>query len=74
MNRRADRLNPYQKINEMATTIEGIKFYTVKEVAEALGVTAQTVRSYIREGKLQGKRIGRPILITENALKDFLEA
>ena len=58
----------------MATIIEGIKFYTVQEVAEALNVTPQTVRSWIKRGRLQGKRIGRPILITDSNLKDFLEA
>ena len=53
----------------MATEIEGIKFYTIPETAEALNVTPQTVRAYIKQGKLKGQRIGRPILITENNLK-----
>ena len=50
----------------MAKIIEGIKFYTVPEVAEVLQVTPQTVRAYIKQGRLKGQRIGRPILITEN--------
>lgn len=58
----------------MATEIEGIKFYTISEAAEVLNVTPQTVRAYIKQGKLKGKRIGRPILITENNLKEFLKA
>jgi len=58
----------------MATEIEGIKFYTIPETAEALNVTPQTVRAYIKKGKLKSKRIGRPILITENNLKEFLKA
>lgn len=58
----------------MATEIEGIKFYTIPEIAEALNVTPQTVRAYIKRGKLKGQRIGRPILITENNLKEFLKA
>ena len=57
----------------MATIIEGIKFYTIPETAEALNVTPQTVRAYIKQGKLKGQRIGRPILITENNLKEFLQ-
>ena len=57
----------------MATEIEGIKFYTIPETAEALNVTPQTVRAYIKQGKLKSKRIGRPILITENNLKEFLQ-
>ena len=58
----------------MATEIEGIKFYTIQETAETLGVTAQTVRAYLKQGRLKGKRIGRPILITESNLKEFLQA
>lgn len=57
----------------MATEIEGIKFYTIPETAEALKVTPQTVRAYIKQGKLKGQRIGRPILITENNLKEYLK-
>ena len=57
----------------MPTVIEGIKFYRIPEVAEALQTTPQTVRKYIKQGKLKAKRIGRPILITENNLREFLE-
>jgi excisionase family DNA binding protein len=52
--------------------IEGIKLFTVTETAETLGITPQTVRAYIKQGKLKGQRIGRPILITENSIKQFL--
>ena len=58
----------------MATVIEGIKFYTIPETAQALRVTPQTVRAFIKQGKLKGQRIGRPILITESNLKEFLQA
>lgn len=57
----------------MPTIIEGIKFYTIPEIAEALQVTPQTIRTYIKQGRLKAQRIGRPILITENNLKDFLK-
>ena len=55
------------------TKIQGITFYTVIEIAQLLDITPQTVRTYIKEGKLKGKRIGRPILITEESLSAFLE-
>ena len=58
----------------MGTVIEGIKFYTIPETAQALNVTPQTVRAYIKQGKLKGVRVGRPILITENNLRTFLKA
>jgi len=40
---------------------------------DGYGVTTQTVRAYIKKGKLRSQRIGRPILITENNLKEFLQ-
>jgi excisionase family DNA binding protein len=57
----------------MSTIIEGIKFYTIPETAEALNVTPQTIRAYIKQGKIKSQRIGRPILITETNLKEFLK-
>jgi len=57
----------------MPTTIEGIKFYRIPEIAQALQVTPQTVRAYIKQGKIKAKRIGRYILITERNLMEFLE-
>ena len=57
----------------MPTVIQGITFYRIPEVAEALQITHQTVRTYIREGKLKGHRIGRPILITEEDLREFVK-
>lgn len=57
----------------MPTIIEGIKFYTIPEVATALKISPQTARTYIKAGKIKSQRIGRPILVTENNLKDFLQ-
>ena len=53
--------------------IANIDFLTVQETAKALGVTPQTVRAYIKQGRIKSQRIGRPILITENNLKEFLK-
>jgi len=58
----------------MATVIEGIKFYTIQEAAKALRVTPQTIRAWIKQGRIKSQRIGRPILITESNLREFLQA
>lgn len=52
--------------------VEGINLYTIPEAAELLGVTAQTVRRYIKEGALKAQRVGRPYLISGEALKRFV--
>jgi excisionase family DNA binding protein len=56
----------------MSTEIEGIKFYTIAELSAILNVTPQTIRRYIKQGKLKGQRIGRPTLVTERSLRNFL--
>ena len=58
----------------MATVIEGIKFYTIQETATALKVTPQTIRAYIKRGRIKSQRIGRPILIKEDNLREFIQA
>lgn len=57
----------------MPTKIEGIQFYTIPEVAQALQVTPQTIRAYIKKGRLKSTRIGRPILVTEKNIRTFLK-
>lgn len=52
--------------------VEGVTLYTILEAAKVLGVTPQTVRLYIKEGRLPAKRIGRPYLISGDALKRFV--
>ena len=57
----------------MAMEVEGIKFYTIHEIADRLKVTPQTIRAYIKKGRLKGIRIGRPLYVTEKNLLEFLE-
>lgn len=57
----------------MPTVIEGIKLYTIPEVAIAFKVCPRTIRLWLKAGKLKGQRIGRPIFITEKNMRDFLK-
>jgi excisionase family DNA binding protein len=57
----------------MAIDIQDTTYYTLQEIAQALYVTPQTVRTYIKQERLKGLRIGRPILITESNLGEFLQ-
>jgi len=56
----------------MPKTIQGITLYTIPEAAEELGVSNNTVRNYLRSGKLHGTRIGRPIFITDKDIKKLV--
>lgn len=55
----------------MPTAIEGINYYTIQEAAKALQVTPQTVRAYIKQGKIKDYKIVKPLLIAEDSLKIF---
>lgn len=54
---------------------DDMNYFTVKEIAELLSVSEETVRRWIREGKLDAERgAGRQgSKVDEKALKDFLE-
>ena len=50
----------------MSEDLEG--YVTVPEAAKALGRSAEQVRRYLREGKLEGRRIGSQWFIREPAV------
>jgi excisionase family DNA binding protein len=50
-----------------------MKFYTIPEVAEFLGVTPATVYAIHRRGDLAFVKIGRLNRITETALLQFID-
>ena len=46
--------------------------YTVPELATKLHVRQRTARRYLREGRLQARKVARRWLITEESLRRFL--
>ena len=49
------------------------KYLTVTEVAELLKVHPETVRNYLKKGKIQGIKLDREWRISEDALSQFLK-
>jgi excisionase family DNA binding protein len=49
-----------------------IRFFTIAEVAERLGVSTRTVRRWIKVGDLVAYRISGVLRITESDLRAFL--
>ena len=58
----------------MPIQIEGQKIYSLTELEKTLSVTKKTLRTYIREGKLRARKVGREQFVTEQSLVNFLEA
>ena len=51
-----------------------MKIYDLQEVCEILKMNIQTIRIYIKEGKLKASKVGRKYVITEEDFKSFLES
>ena len=51
---------------------EPAELLTTKEVAKIIGVIPRRVLQYIKEGRLEANKIGRPWFIRRSALDKFL--
>lgn len=47
--------------------------YSVREVADALGVHPETIRRLIHDGRLDAVRVGRSLRVAPASLDGFLE-
>ena len=57
---------------DMGKLPDELKIYTLKNVAEILGVSERTVHRYIKEGRLEAMKMGQ-WRISQKAISDFLE-
>lgn len=58
----------------MTKNIGNIKLFDLDQIAEMLGVTKVTLRSYIKNGKLKGRKVGIRWYVTEEHLNNFLHS
>ena len=49
------------------------KFYLVEDLVDILPLSKQTIRIYIRIGKLPGRRIGKFYYVSQASLREFLK-
>lgn len=57
---------PAVKIGEM-------ELYDVKELSKLLDVQEKTIRKYLKEGSLQGRKLGRKWYVTADSLKAYFQ-
>ena len=50
-----------------------MKLYEVEELAEMLNVGEPTIRRYLREGRLKGKKLAKRWYVSEENLKDYFQ-
>jgi len=57
----------------MPKVVGGLTLFDIKELSQEIGITEVTLRKYLREGKIRGKKIGTKWFVTEEALKEYFE-
>ncbi len=50
-----------------------MKYLSSEQIAESLNVSAQSVRAWLRKGKLKGVKVGRLWRVRESDLEGFLK-
>lgn len=57
----------------MPKKIGSLTLYSVDDLHEILGVSKMTLRSYLREGRLKGKKLGVQWYVTEEAIRNYFD-
>lgn len=55
----------------MPIQVGGLTLFTVEELAELLDVQERTIREYLRDGKLRGRKIARRWYVPEESLREY---
>jgi len=55
----------------MPKTIGNLKLYSVKDLSELLDVQETTIRKYLRDGKLRGRKMARRWYVSEESLAEY---
>jgi excisionase family DNA binding protein len=57
----------------MPKTIGDLVLYDVEELSELLGVQDRTIRAYIKDGKLKGRKLAKRWYVTAESLREYFE-
>lgn len=55
----------------MPKQIGSLTLYSVDDLHEQLGLSKMTIRTYLREGKIRGRKLGVQWYVTEQALHEY---
>lgn len=59
--------------SSISTTMMGEKSYRLKDLSKGLDLNIETIRRYVRSGKLESYRFGKEYFVTETQLNRFIE-
>lgn len=55
----------------MSIELGKVTLFTVEELAERLDVQERTIREYLREGRLHGRKLAGRWYVTDEAIADY---
>lgn len=57
----------------MPRKIGNLTLYSIDDLHEMLGISKMTLRAYLRDGKIRGRKLGVSWFVTEGAIKEYFE-
>mgnify|MGYP006425448247 FL=1 len=57
----------------MPKKIGNLTLYSVDDLNQQLGISKMTIRAYLRDGKIQGRKLGVSWYVTEDAIRAYFE-
>ena len=57
----------------MPKKLGNLTLYSVDDLHEMLGVSKLTLRSYIRNGKIRGRKLGVSWYVTEDSIREYFD-
>ncbi len=67
------RMKKIKMVEHRPMTSIPVRFYSVTEIAERLGMSEKTIRRWISAGDLVAHRLGQQLRIAENDFQIFLK-
>lgn len=55
----------------MPRKIGSLTLYSIDDLHERLGISKMTLRAYLREGRLRGRKLGVQWFVTEEAIREY---
>ncbi|WP_421773360.1 helix-turn-helix domain-containing protein [Gracilimonas sp.] len=55
----------------MPKTVGDLTLYSVDDLHEQLGISKMTLRTYLREGRIRGRKLGVSWYVTEEAIREY---
>ncbi len=57
----------------MPKNIGSLTLYSVDDLHEMLGMSKMSIRAYLRDGKIKGRKLGVQWYVTEEAIRNYFE-